>query len=344
MSDEIQNDPDITFVDNKELFQIITTNKNIFLDENAIMYSDLPEQYNNITDPIFMLRAIKSNDEIKHFTKIHNIDSHALTIFLFSCVRMNEYSEISASDALLSIRSNNELFIGNSFASISAYGDSSAFIHYNPKKGKNKKITDGIYLLDSGGHYIGGTTDVTRTVIVGNPVVSSELKTDATNVLKGFIDLHMCVFPEGTTGSSLDSIARQHLWHTCYNYPHGTGHGVGNYLNVHEGPQSFSSDVALRENMVISIEPGCYRENKYGIRIENVVYVKKHSKGWLMFQPLTWVPIDLTMIDLPSLSKKQLHWLSWYTYEVLAINSKAGLDSDIKNMLIRDLEKITLEL
>ncbi|ETO91123.1 MAG: putative aminopeptidase [Candidatus Xenolissoclinum pacificiensis L6] len=337
---ELHSDPDINFVNKEDFNQQL--NNSLFYDVTTIMCTDVRDKGQHINDPITRLRAIKSHVEIANFIHIHTIDSFVLTDFLLNYINLGTYSEMSASEHLLSLRSAHKLFIGNSFVSISACNGSSASIHYHPTKGKDKKVDRGVYLLDSGGHYLGGTTDVTRTILVGQYDVSEHFKQHATRLLQGFIDMHTCVFPCGTSGKVLDVLSRAPLWRLEYNYPHGTGHGIGNYLNVHEGPCGFSSSTELQANMVLTIEPGFYCSGKYGIRMENVVFVKECGNGWLKFEPLTWVPIDLRMFHLNTLSKEQLLWLSWYTREVLKRNSKLGLSGNAIQVLLSDLETISL--
>ena len=236
----------------------------------------------------------------------------------------NLHNEATLADKLDSLRSKQNNFKGLSFNTISAAGKNAAMCHYNHK---NYKVPaslemDSVYLVDSGGQYIDGTTDITRTVSVGNP--SSIMKQTFTLVLKGHIALASAQFPEGIAGQHLDTMARQYLWHHGYDFDHGTGHGVGSYLNVHEGPHGIGkgyNNIALREGMVVSNEPGYYRENEFGIRIENLIYVKviKEIDGikLLGFDNLTFVPIDKRLMDLSILTKLEKNWINNYHKEVL---------------------------
>ena len=196
--------------------------------------------------------------------------------------------------------------------------------HYNHKDTTPALMTNNsVYLFDSGGHYLDGTTDVTRTVAIGQ-VTNEQIKM-ATLVLKGHIALATLKFPQGTTGQHIDALARQHLWQHGYDYAHGTGHGVGHYLNVHEGPQriaKFNSGVALAAGMVVSIEPGYYREGEFGIRHENLYMIKESEMPvgaevkTLQFEVLTHVPFDRKLIDKTMLSEQEINWLNQYHHRV----------------------------
>lgn len=265
-------------------------------------------------DPIDLIKAVKNKTEIKGFIDCHIEDGKALTAFLKYLEKNWKWlDEISASQKLLEFRKKGKLFQYPSFESISAWGSNGAIIHYRVTPATNKKFQkDNLYLIDSGGQYMNGTTDVTRTVCFGKP--SKEHIRNYTLVLKGHITLAMAKFPEGTTGEQLDALARQYLWQAGLDYNHGTGHGVGHFLGVHEGPHSISklpTRVSLEENMIVSNEPGYYKSGKYGIRIENLLsVVKSKTKGFLEFQTLTQVPYDHKLIDKKLLSKEELKWLS----------------------------------
>ena len=196
--------------------------------------------------------------------------------------------------------------------------------HYSHKNydTPGKLEMDSVYLVDSGGQYLDGTTDITRTVSIGSP--SEFTKKAFTLVLKGHIALGSAQFPEGIGGQHLDTLARQFLWHEGLDFDHGTGHGVGSYLNVHEGPHRIgkgSNNVPLREGMVVSNEPGYYKEGQFGIRIENLIFVKQidevNGKKLLGFENLTFVPIDTRLLDLSLLTQKEKDWLNAYHQEVL---------------------------
>jgi Xaa-Pro aminopeptidase len=211
-----------------------------------------------------------------------------------------------------------------SFATISAAGPHGAIVHYHATPETNRPLEpNSIYLVDSGGQYLNGTTDITRTVAIGIP--SAEQNDRFTRVLKGHIALASALFPVGTTGSQLDPLARHALWQAGLDYEHGTGHGVGSYLNVHEGPQRISkspSTVALQPGMVISNEPGYYKTNAYGIRIESLVIVVEKGipqggeRCLLGFETLTQVPIDLSLIEVGMLTQEERAWLNAYHAQV----------------------------
>eukprot|EP01118_Nematostelium_gracile_P006879 TRINITY_DN2223_c0_g1_i1.p1 TRINITY_DN2223_c0_g1~~TRINITY_DN2223_c0_g1_i1.p1 ORF type:complete len:293 (-),score=57.07 TRINITY_DN2223_c0_g1_i1:25-903(-) len=233
-------------------------------------------------------------------------------------------TEISGADQLEEFRSQQKLFQCLSFDSISGYGSNGAIIHYKPDREKEHVTIgrDSLYLIDSGGQYLDGTTDVTRTIALGNP---SALERECyTSVLRGMIAVNSSIFPEGTTGRELDILARLPLWSLGRNYQHGTGHGVGSFLNVHEGPQGIGYrdppvKVPLRPGMTTSNEPGYYRDGHFGIRIENVeVVVKKDTPeqfggmDYLGFETLTMVPLDSKLIDVTMLDKKEIEWVNRY--------------------------------
>ncbi|HEY3146033.1 MAG TPA: M24B family metallopeptidase, partial [Dongiaceae bacterium] len=224
--------------------------------------------------------------------------------------------EIIAADKLAEFRRRNDLFRDFSFDTISAAGPNGAICHYKVTEQSNRPIpVNWLFLVDSGGQYLDGTTDITRTVAVGQ--VSAEMKDRFTRVLKGHIALGTTRFPRGTTGSSLDAIARRPLWEVGLDYDHGTGHGVGSYLSVHEGPQRISkmpNRVPLEVGMIVSNEPGYYKDGEYGIRIENLVTVieDKQHPGMLCFETLTLAPIDLEAIDRSLLTADEVAWLNAY--------------------------------
>ena len=234
---------------------------------------------------------------------------------------------------MLIFRRQQDSFCGESFATISGFAENGAVIHYQVNNKTNKLICkNGLYLLDSGGQYLDGTTDVTRTIAIGEP--THEQVINFTLVLKGHIAVAMAVFPLKTTGGMLDILARQYLWKNGLDYQHSTGHGVGSFLSVHEGPCAISSgnDIVLQPNMILSNEPGYYKDGEYGIRIENLMYVEKCLNGFLKFQQLTCVPIDLSLINLSMLSKEEIDYINKYhdfVYKTVA----PYLDANVKNWL-----------
>ncbi|QKX02421.1 aminopeptidase P family protein [Wolbachia endosymbiont of Dirofilaria (Dirofilaria) immitis] len=246
--------------------------------------------------------------------------------------RPSEITELKAEEKLLEHRKEQALFKQLSFPTISAFNENGAIIHYRASNETNKIIQkDGLYLIDSGGQYLDGTTDVTRTIAIGNP--TNEQITHYSIVLKAHIAVASAVFPFSTTGGELDILARTHLWKFGIDYIHGTGHGVGNYLSVHEGPQAISkgNKVKLMPGMILSNEPGYYIPGKYGIRIENLMYVNKQKNCFLNFKQLTSIPYDRKLIDMQMLTKDEIKWINRYhqsVYENLEnnINNKKWLE------------------
>ncbi len=280
------------------------------------------------TNPIDMLKAIKNPVEIQGFKNCHVRDGVAMVKFftwLYKSIGKEEITEISASEKLYEFRKQQKGFVGASFSTIAGYKEHGAIIHYSATKESDVPLKqEGIFLLDSGGQYVDGTTDITRTITLGEP--TAEQKKMFTLVLKGHIDLAITSFPHGTAGKQLDTIARKPLWDYGFNYGHGTGHGVGHYLGVHEGPHAISyyrcTGVPVLEGMVSSNEPGFYKEGEYGIRIENlIVTVKDEEKSkngvdFYKFENLTLCPIDKKLIDVNLLTKEELNYLNDYHKQV----------------------------
>ncbi len=279
-------------------------------------------------NPIKMFKAIKNKTEISGFRKAHIRDGAAMVKFLYWLernVKESEVTEVSAAEKAAEFRAENDLFKGMSFETISSFGAHGAVVHYaaNPQTDIPLK-PEGIYLIDSGGQYLDGTTDITRTVTLGKP--TEEQKDRFTRVLKGLIDLLTTSFPQGTVGKQLDTIARISLWEKGLNYGHGTGHGIGTFLNVHEGPQAISYyrciGIALEPGMITTIEPGYYKENEYGLRVENVALVVKdekrssHETTFLTFDNLTLCPIDTCLVKKELLMQKEIDWLNDYHQKV----------------------------
>jgi Xaa-Pro aminopeptidase len=270
-------------------------------------------------DPCALPKACKNPVEIDGARAAHRRDGAAVSQFLHWLsieAPRGRLDEIAAADKLASFRRRNDLFRDFSFDTISAAGSNGAICHYKVTEQSNKPIpVNWLYLVDSGGQYLDGTTDITRTVAVGK--VSAEMKDRFTRVLKGHIALATTRFPRGTSGSALDAIARRPLWEVGLDYDHGTGHGVGSYLSVHEGPQRISkmpNRVPLEVGMIVSNEPGYYKDGEYGIRIENLVTVieDKQHPGMLCFETLTLAPIDLDAIDRSLLTSDEVAWLNAY--------------------------------
>jgi Xaa-Pro aminopeptidase len=279
----------------------------------------------NRMSPVTMLKSIKNEMEISGMRQAMIKDGVALTKFfmwLETTVSSGELTEISIAEKLFDFRAEQANFFGESFGTIAGYAGHGAIVHYKADEQSNAKILpEGILLLDSGGQFFEGTTDITRTITLGNP--TPQQKTDFTLVLKGHIGIATAVFPVGTRGSQLDILARKAMWDRRLNYGHGTGHGVGHFLNVHEGPQNIRMDenpVTLHPGMFISNEPGLYRTDEYGIRIENLIMVAPDQQSefgqFLRFETLTLFPIDVNLIDKGLLTKAEIDWLNAYHQQV----------------------------
>ena len=269
-------------------------------------------------DPCQVKKAIKNNIEIANAKKINIYDGVAFIKFWYWLERQlacaGQLSEIGVAEKLLEFRQMQPLFRGPSFSTIAAFAENGAIIHYSPTEASNKKIEgNGLLLIDSGGQYLGGTTDMTRTILIGTP--TQQQKIHYTLVLKGHIALAMAKFPKGTSGAQLDILARYFLWQSYLNYSHSTGHGVGNYLSVHEKPPTISprgTKIPLEAGMILSNEPGFYLSGQYGIRIESLLCVKKANKGFLSFQTLACAPIDMRLMENSLLSQHEKKWLKNY--------------------------------
>jgi Xaa-Pro aminopeptidase len=278
-------------------------------------------------DPCILPRARKNRVEQNGSRRAHLRDGAALANYLAwldVAAPLGDLTEITAQKKLENFRRETGKLQDLSFGSISASGPNAALPHYHAvgKTGRTLRM-DEIYLIDSGGQYRDGTTDVTRTVIIG--AATAEMKRHNTLVLKGMIAVSMARFPAGTTGVQLDAMARAALWRNGFDFDHGTGHGVGSYLSVHEGPARISKagTVALEPGMILSNEPGYYLKGKYGIRIENLLLVKPAAKpkggdrAMLSFETLTFAPIDKRLIEDDLLTKAEIHWLDEYHAEVI---------------------------
>lgn len=281
---------------------------------------DLVEE-NDPNGTITSLKSIKNATEQQGFRKAMIDDGVALVRFMYWLEQEatnNTVTELSAASYLFELRSQCKHFMGNSFGSIVGYKEHGAIVHYSANEKSNAIIQpSGFLLFDTGGQYRYGTTDVTRTIHLGQP--TDQEKEDYTLVLKGMIALSMAKFPVGTRGTQLDVLARQYLWAKGKNYMHGTGHGIGHFLNVHEGPQSIRMEenpVTLKPGMITSNEPGLYIENKYGIRIENLILCKQeefeNSNSFLGFETLTLAPIDLKPVEKALLIPAEVEWLNSY--------------------------------
>ncbi|MEO0412887.1 MAG: aminopeptidase P family protein [Pseudomonadota bacterium] len=279
-------------------------------------------------EPTTLAKACKNATERDGTRAAHRRDGAALTRFLKwfdDAAPSGNITELKAADQLALERAKTDALQDLSFRTISAAGPHAALPHYSVTQDSDLAVpSDGLYLVDSGGQYLDGTTDVTRTIQVGD--ISEEAKARYTDVLKGHIAIATARFPQGTPGGALDTLARQFLWQAGTDYDHGTGHGVGSYLNVHEGPQRIAkanSDEPLREGMIVSNEPGYYREGAFGIRIENLVLVtantlKSDERPMLEFETLTLAPIDTRPIVRKALTEAEIGWLNRYHARVRA--------------------------
>ena len=279
-------------------------------------------------DPIVLMKAVKNTVEIAGAAAAHRRDGAAVVRFLAwfeDAAAGGRLREIEAVEALESFRRETGKLKDISFPTIAGAGPDGAIVHYRVTRKTDRPIAPGsLFLLDSGAQYEDGTTDITRTLAVGVP--TSEMRERFTRVLKGHIAIARAVFPDGTTGAQLDSFARQFLWEAGLDFDHGTGHGVGSYLSVHEGPARISKlgTVPLRRGMILSNEPGYYKTGGYGIRIENLVLVTEApsvagaEKPLNAFETLTLVPIDRRLINPDMLTAEETRWLDRYHARVAA--------------------------
>jgi Xaa-Pro aminopeptidase len=274
------------------------------------------------SDPIAPMKAVKNLTEIAGARAAQQRDGAAVTKFLAWFEReapRGELTEIDAVEALESFRRETGVLKDVSFPTIAGAGPDGAIVHYRVTRKSNRRIAPGeLFLIDSGGQYEDGTTDITRTVTVGTP--TPDMRQKFTLVLKGHIAIARAVFPDGTSGAQLDTLARQYLWQAGVDFDHGTGHGVGSYLSVHEGPARISKlgSVPLKRGMILSNEPGYYRTDAYGIRIENLILVTEAApvlgaeKPLNAFETLTLAPIDTRLIDPALLTADETAWLNAY--------------------------------
>ena len=271
--------------------------------------------------PVALLKSVKNKTELSGIRNTMVKDGVALTKFfrwLEEAVPTGSVKETTIEEKLYEFRSEQEHYVGESFSTIAGYAGHGAIVHYHatPETASTLK-SESFVLVDSGGQYFDGTTDITRTIALGDP--TAQMKIDYTLVLKGHIAIATCRFPQGTRGAQIDVLARKALWDEGFNYLHGTGHGVGHFLNVHEGPQSIRMDenpTKLLPGMVISNEPGIYRTNEYGIRTENLVVVKEDIETpfgiFYAFETLTLFPFDKKSMDLSLLTEKEIAWINDY--------------------------------
>jgi Xaa-Pro aminopeptidase len=272
----------------------------------------------HLRNPFVLLKTVKNSYEIEQLKETARKDSLALINFLhWFYSNTEQISELEAAKRILYFRQLQDGFLGESFETIAAADEHAAMAHYSPSTDSNK-IIENILLIDSGGQYKYGTTDITRTICLKNP--TEEQKLFYTLVLKGHIALANAKFPVGTTGAQLDSLARQFLWLYSSDYNHSTGHGIGHSLNVHEGPCAISSSngTPLQTGMILSNEPGYYRENSFGIRLENMMIVQAESNGFLSFETISLVPFDAKFIRKEMLGTEEISWLEAYNKKTVS--------------------------
>ena len=312
------------FHDLEKIFGQIPKGKSISMD-----YSNTPYYFKNLSkisslkvkhlnNPCTVLKAVKNSIELKGAKKANIRDGVSVVKFIYwlkNLKNLKKITEIKAANYLLKLRKKNRLFYSLSFDTISAAGKNAALPHYRVSKKTDSNLeNNNIYLIDSGAQYKDGTTDITRTIILGR--ASKEIKDRFTRVLKGHIAIANHKFKKNTTGAQIDYLARQSLNEVGCDYDHGTGHGIGSFLNVHEGPQriakkTHSNSHQILDGMIISNEPGYYKENDYGIRIENLIIVKKIIKNFY-FETISFAPVDIDLIDVKLLNKNELMWINKY--------------------------------
>ncbi|XP_077205793.1 xaa-Pro aminopeptidase 1 [Paroedura picta] len=345
----------------RTICETLTPHEKVWLSDKAshALTQAIPKDHRYLTPytPICIAKAVKNASEVEGMRRAHVKDAVALCElfnWLEKEVSKGNLTEISVADKAEEFRSQQENFVDLSFATISSTGPNGAIIHYKPTPETNRTLSmNEIFLLDSGAQYKDGTTDVTRTVHFGTP--SSYEKECFTYVLKGHIAVSAAIFPNGTKGHLLDSFARSALWDQGLDYLHGTGHGVGAFLNVHEGPCGISyktfADEPLEAGMIVSDEPGYYEDGSFGIRIENVVLVVPaktkynfSNRGSLTFEPLTLVPIQTKMIHTHLLTAKECNWMNDYhkkCREVIGAELKRQGRHEALQWLIKETEPIS---
>ncbi|MCP9613063.1 aminopeptidase P family protein [Coprobacter tertius] len=346
----------IQLADYTKIYDFLSKRKgdSVFIDPSKVNYklvSSLNSSCKKIfgTSPVAWLKSIKNETEIAGFRDAMIRDGVALVKFfrwLEANIPSGKVSEITISEKLREFRSRQALYVGESFGTIAGFNEHGAIVHYSATPESNATIYNkGFLLIDSGAQYLDGTTDITRTIALGE--LTEEQKRNFTLVLKGHIAIATCIYPQGTRGAQIDVLARHFLWNEGLNYLHGTGHGIGHFLNVHEGPQNIrleENPTPLTPGMVTSDEPGVYLAGKYGIRTENLILTVHHSHNdefgdFNAFEVLTLFPIDKRAIDKSLLNEKELQWLNDYhckVYEKLS----PGLDNEEKEWLKKATEAI----
>lgn len=333
IEDELKEDG-IAIAEYEEIYKLadeISDKEKVLYDSGSINYNLYNSINKNATiinreSPIALMKAMKNPVEVENIKKAHIKDGVAMCKFIYwlkKNVPLGNVSEISAAEKLVEFRAQMDGFLDQSFAPIFGYGEHGAIIHYSATEETNVVMKDkGLCLIDTGAHYYDGTTDVTRTVVLGE--LTKEEKEAFTIVLKGNLNLANTTFVYGTTGANIDCVARRPLWEKGMDFNHGTGHGVGYILGVHEGPQNISknskSKTKLEEGMIVSDEPGFYKEGKFGIRHENLLMCKKGIKNeygqFMVFDVLTMVPFDSDGIDLSLMNEDEVDYLNNYHKKV----------------------------
>ena len=333
IEDELKEDG-IAIAEYEEIYKLadeISDKEKVLYDSGSINYNLYNSINKNATiinreSPIALMKAMKNPVEVENIKKAHIKDGVAMCKFIYwlkKNVPLGNVSEISAAEKLVEFRAQMDGFLDQSFAPIFGYGEHGAIIHYSATEETNVVMKDkGLCLIDTGAHYYDGTTDVTRTVVLGE--LTKEEKEAFTIVLKGNLNLANTTFVYGTTGADIDCVARRPLWEKGMDFNHGTGHGVGYILGVHEGPQNISknskSKTKLEEGMIVSDEPGFYKEGKFGIRHENLLLCKKGIKNeygqFMVFDVLTMVPFDSDGIDLSLMNEDEVDYLNNYHKKV----------------------------
>lgn len=295
-----------------------------------------------------LMKAVKNASELEGFRTVMQRDGVAMVKFLYWLTHQagkEEMTEYSIGEKLRGFRAEGKNFVGESFGSIVGYIENGAIMHYSaPKEGSKPVTNDSSILVDSGGQYLEGTTDITRTLALG--AVSDEFKHNCTLALKGMIQLSMVKFPKGTRGVQLDAFARLALWNEAKDYNHGTGHGVGSFMNVHEGPQNIRKDMNFQElipGMVLSNEPGFYWENHYGIRHENLIAVKESQTTefgtFYEFETLTICPFDRNVIAASLLTQPEKDWLNSY-HEWCRVKLENDLEGEVKEWFLEQVKPL----
>lgn len=314
--------------------------------------SALEGHYVTAPSPVQMLKAVKNDTQIAGERAAHIRDGIAMVRSIMEIKSITDagepLTEIAAADIIEKHRRAMPLFFDLSFDTISGFGPNGAIVHYSPTPESNADVKPGsLLLLDSGGNYLDGTTDITRTIAIGTP--TAEMRHDFTLVMKGHIAIATAIYPEGTTGHQLDALARMPLWKEGKSYLHGTGHGVGHFLSVHEGPQSIrlnDTHAPLTPGMITSNEPGLYLTGKYGIRCENLVltvpYETTEFGRFLAFEPLTVCPFDRTLFDTSIMTADEIKWVNDYHRHVYDTLAAAGLSETERTWLANATAPLTL--